>query len=205
MNHHNLICSFLLVLGLLAAPLASAQTEAAEPFVMRISTEVLDAANADASIQRGDREKIIALVDAKVVPFIDFERITASAVGRYWRDASPEQQQGLQDEFKTLLIRAYAGALAEAKDRAIVLKPRRGSAADKEVVVRTEIRGKGEPIQLDYRVESAGTGWKIYDMSVLGVWLVENYRSRFAQEISAGGIDGLIAFLTGLNKGAAKS
>lgn len=192
----------MLVLGLLAAPLASAQTEAAEPFVMRISAEVLDAANADASIQRGDREKIIALVDAKVVPFINFERITASAVGRYWRDASAAQQKSLQDEFQTLLIRAYAGALAEAKDRAIVLKPRRGSADDKEVVVRTEIRGKGEPIQLDYRVESAGTGWKIYDMSVLGVWLVENYRGTFAQEISASGIDGLITKLRDKNKAA---
>jgi phospholipid transport system substrate-binding protein len=128
--------------------------------------------------------------------------MTASAVGRYWRQATPEQQKGLQDEFKVLLVRTYSGALAQVKDQAVQLKPMRGGADDNEVVVRTEVRGKGDPIQLDYRLEKTPDGWKIYDVNVLGVWLVENYRNSFAQEISAGGIDGLIAKLVERNKTA---
>jgi phospholipid transport system substrate-binding protein len=131
---------------------------------------------------------------------VNFLRMTASAVGRYWRQATPDQQKRLQDEFKQLLVRTYSGALTQVKDQVVELKPLRSRPEDTEVVVKTEIRGRGEPIQLDYRMEKTPAGWKIYDVNVLGVWLVENYRSSFAQEISAGGIDGLINKLADKNK-----
>ena len=148
-------------------------------------------------------QKIIALVDAKVMPNINFQRMTSSAVGRFWRQATPEQQKRLQAEFKTLLVRTYAGALREVKDQSIALKPLRASPEDTEVVVKTEIRGKGEPIQLDYRLEKVGAIWKIYDVNVLGIWLADQYRNSFAQEIGANGIDGLIKTLADKNQKAA--
>jgi phospholipid transport system substrate-binding protein len=177
--------------------------QAPDQLVKQVSSEVLDAAKADKSIQAGDVQKVSALVEAKVMPHVNFQRMTASAVGRYWRQATPEQQKKLQDEFKILLVRTYSGALAQVRDQTVQLKPMRSTPADTEVIVRTEIRGKGDPIQLDYRLEKAADGWKIYDVNVLGVWLVENYRNSFAQEIGAGGIDGLIAKLIERNKSAA--
>ena len=177
--------------------------QAPDQLVKQVSSEVLDAAKADKSIQAGDVKQVSALVEAKVMPHVNFQRMTASAVGRYWRQATPEQQKKLQDEFKTLLVRTYSGALAQVRDQTVQLKPMRSSPEDTEVIVRTEIRGKGDPIQLDYRLEKAADGWKIYDVNVLGVWLVENYRNSFAQEIGAGGIDGLIAKLVERNKAAA--
>jgi phospholipid transport system substrate-binding protein len=177
--------------------------QAPDQLVKQVSSEVLDAAKADKSIQAGDVKQVSALVEAKVMPHVNFQRMTASAVGRYWRQATPEQQKKLQDEFKTLLVRTYSGALAQVRDQTVQLKPMRSSPEDTEVIVRTEIRGKGDPIQLDYRLEKAASGWKIYDVNVLGVWLVENYRNSFAQEIGAGGIDGLIAKLIERNKSAA--
>jgi phospholipid transport system substrate-binding protein len=182
---------------------ARAEAQAPDALIKQVSTEVLDAVKADKSIKAGDVQKIIALVDQKVMPHVNFQRMTASAVGRYWRQATPEQQKRLQEEFKILLVRTYSGALAQVKDQSVQLKPMRGSANDPEVVVKTEIRGQGDPIQLDYRLEKAGDGWKIYDVNVLGVWLVENYRNSFAQEIGANGIDGLIAKLAERNKSAA--
>ena len=189
--------------ALLLPATAVGAEEAPDALVVRISTEVIEAAKADKSIQAGDVQKIIVLVDAKVMPSVNFKRMTASAVGRFWRQATPEQQQRLQDEFKTLLVRSYAGALRQVKDQTVQLKPMRAKPEDEEVVVRTEIRGKGEPVQLDYRLEKTPAGWRIYDVNVLGVWLVENYRSSFAQEIGTGGIDGLITKLADLNSKAA--
>ena len=187
-----------------------AQAQAAkapDALIKEVSTDVLDAVKADKSIKQGDVNKIIALVDAKVMPHVNFQRMTASAVGRYWRQATPEQQKQLQDEFKILLVRTYSGALAQVQDQTVELKPMRGGAEDKEVVVRTEIRGRGDPVQLDYRLENTGGSRKVYDINVLGVWLVENYRNSFGQEISANGVDGLIKKLAERNKaaGAAKS
>lgn len=187
--------------ALLQAP-AHAQAEDPQALVQRVSTEVMEAARADAAIQAGDVSKVMTLVDTKVMPHVNFQRMTAAAVGRYWRQATPEQQQKLQAEFKTLLVRTYSGALAQVREQSVQLKPFRGKPEDPEVVVRTEVRGKGEPIQLDYRLEKRPDGWKIYDVNVLGVWLVENYRNSFAQEITAGGIDGLIARLAERNKAA---
>lgn len=194
--------------GLMLAATAAvpAQTAGApDALIKQVSNEVIDTVKSDKAIQAGDLNKIIALVDAKVMPHVNFQRMTASAVGRHWRTATPEQQKRLQDEFKTLLVRTYSGALTQVKDQTVQLRPMRAGADDTEVVVRTEIKGKGEPIQLDYRLEKAGTGWKIYDVNVLGVWLVEQYKSSFAQEIGAGGIDGLIGKLAERNKGSAKS
>jgi phospholipid transport system substrate-binding protein len=187
-----------------AAATAMAQTTP-DALIKQVSTEVIDTIKGDKTLQSGDVSKIISLVDAKVMPHVNFQRMTAAAVGRNWRTATPEQQKRLQEEFKTLLVRTYAGALTQVKDQTVQLKPLRAAAEDTEVVVRTEVKGKGEPIQLDYRLEKADAAWKIYDVNVLGVWLVEQYKGQFAQDISSGGIDGLISKLAERNKGAAKS
>ncbi len=188
--------------GLTSLP-SLAQDEAPDAMVKRLSTEVLATIKADPAIQAGDMNRIIALVDSKIMPNVNFSRMTASAVGRYWRQATPEQQKQLQDEFKTLLVRTYSGALGEVRDQTLSFRPTRAKPEDTEVVVRSEVRGKGDPIQLDYRMEKTPSGWKIYDLNVLGVWLVETYRTQFAQEIGSKGIDGLIASLAQRNKSGA--
>jgi len=186
-----------------AAVAAHAQAKAPEALIKEVSTDVLDAVKADKTIRAGDIRKVTALVDEKVMPYVNFQRMTSQAVGRYWRQATPEQQKRLQDEFKLLLVRTYSGALSQVSaEQTVELKPTRSQPTDSEVVVRTEIRGKGDPIQLDYRLEKAADSWKIYDVNVMGVWLVENYRNSFAQEIGANGIDGLIAKLAERNKAA---
>ncbi len=194
----------LLAGAVLAVPFAHAADEAPDALVKRLSADVLDSIKADKSIQSGDITKIVALVDGKIMPNVNFQRMTASAVGPGWRQASPEQQKRLQDEFKILLVRTYSGALAQVtNDQNITVKPLRAAAGDTDVMVRTEVKGKGDPIQLDYRLEKTpgqGAGWKIYNLNVLGVWLVETYRSQFAQEINAKGIDGLIATLAARNQ-----
>ena len=188
----------------LALPLTvQAADEAPDALIKQLSSDVLETIKTDKAIQGGDTNKIIALVDTKIMPNVNFPRMTAAAVGPAWRQATPEQKARLQEEFKTLLVRTYSGALAQVSDQTISIKPLRASADDADVVVRTEVRGKGDPIQLDYRLEKTpgvGAGWKIYNLNVMGVWLVETYRSQFATEINAKGIDGLIATLTERNK-----
>ncbi len=199
----SLVCG---AFGLLALPSLAAD-EAADGLIKRLSTDVLDHIKADKAIQAGDMSRVVALVDSKIMPNVNFQRMTASAVGPGWRQATPEQQKRLQEEFKTLLVRTYAGALAQVSDQVIAVKPLRAGTEDTEVVVRTEVKGRGDTIQLDYRLEKTpgqGAGWKIYNLNVLGVWLVETYKSQFAQEINAKGIDGLIATLTDRNKLNAK-
>lgn len=186
---------------------AHAADEAADAFIKRLSAEVLSSIKADKAIQSGEVSRIIDLVDKLVMPNVDFKRMTASAVGPKWRQATPAQQQRLQEEFKILLVRTYAGALSQVNTVTFNVKPMRAAPDDKEVVVRTEIQGRGDPIQLDYRLEKTpgqGAGWKVYNLNVLGVWLVDTYRSQFAQEINAKGIDGLIATLSERNKANAK-
>jgi phospholipid transport system substrate-binding protein len=200
LKYWTLLCA----LALIAAAPARAET-APDELIRQVSTEVIDTVKSDKAIQAGDVSRIVALVDAKVMPHVNFQRMTASAVGRNWRSATPEQQKRLQEEFKILLVRSYSGALTQVKDQTVQLKPLRANPGDTEVVVRTEVRGTGEPIQLDYRMEKAGDSWKIYDVNVLGVWLVEQYRTSFNQEISSGGIDGLIAKLSERNKATPKS
>jgi phospholipid transport system substrate-binding protein len=199
--------SFLVCLSAAAAMLAPLTAPAAdEPpdaIIQRLSNSVLDNIRADKSIKAGDLTQVMALVDSKIMPNVNFRRMTASAIGPAWRQATPEQQARLQEEFKILLVRIYSGALAQVSDQSILIKPLRAAPDDKEVLVRTEVRGRGDPIQLDYRLEKTpgeGSGWKIYNLNVLGVWLVETYRSQFAREINNGGIDGLIKVLSERNK-----
>lgn len=187
---------------------AQAADEAPDALVQRLSADVLETIKADKSIKAGDINKIMLLVDTKIMPNVDFQRMTASAVGPSWRQATPEQQKRLQEEFKTLLVRTYAGALDQVSDQTVTVRPFRGSAEDKEVLVRTEVRGgSGDPVQLDYRLEKTpgeAGGWKIYNLNVLGVWLVDTYRSQFSQQINSKGIDGLIAALAARNKNNGK-
>ncbi len=193
--------------GALLGASAWAQDEAADVFIKRMSTEVLDVIKADKSMRSADISKVVALVDTRIMPHVDFQRMTASAIGPGWRQATPEQQKRLQEEFKILLVRTYAGALSQISDQVIALKPLRAAPEDKEVVVRSEVRGSGEPIQLDYRLEKTpgqGTGWRIFNINVMGVWLVETYKSQFAQEINAKGVDGLIESLAARNKSNTK-
>jgi phospholipid transport system substrate-binding protein len=187
-------------LMLLAVPVVRAAAEGPDEMIRRLSNEVLNNIKADKDVQRGDLSKVTAFVDSKVMPNVNFTRMTASAVGRNWRQATPEQQKRLQDEFKSMLVRTYAGALSQVKDQTVDVKPLRAGAADTEVIVRTEVIGRGEAVQVDYRMEKTATGWRIYDLNVLGIWMVETYRTQFAQEISARGIDGLIATLAQRNK-----
>lgn len=179
-----------------------AAEEAPDVLIRRLSTEVLDALRADKSIKTGDIDKIITLVDKTIMPNVNFRRMTAAAVGPGWRQASTSQQQRLQEEFKTLLVRTYAGALSQVNDQTITVKPLRAAPEDKDVLVRTEVHGRGDPVQLDYRLEKTpgvGAGWKIYNLNVLGVWLVDTYRTQFAREINAKGVDGLIESLAARN------
>ncbi|MDN3921107.1 ABC transporter substrate-binding protein [Pelomonas sp. PFR6] len=189
----------------LGSPALAADNSAPDLLIRQLSLETLEALKSDKAIQGGDVQKIMQLVDTKVMPHVNFKRMTASAVGRFWRQATPEQQAKLETEFKALLVRTYVGALTQVKDQTIALKPLRAGAEDTEVVVRTEIRGKGDPIQLDYRLEKTPAGWKIYDVNVLGIWLADQYRNSFAQEIGANGIDGLIKALADRNAKAAAS
>ena len=178
---------------------ASAADVAPDAFVRQISTDVIDTAKADKAIQGGDVGKIIELVDAKVMPNVNFEAVTRSAVGPKWREATPEQRSKLQSEFKTLLVRVYAGALTQIKDQTVEITKTQPVPGGSQVVVQSEVRGKGEPIKLDYRLDKGDAGWKIIDVNVGGIWLVTSYRSQFAQELSTGGIDALIAKLVERN------
>ena len=207
MNRRSLgrMAAGFLAIASLALPLAvRAADEAPDALIKRLSAETLDMIKADPSLKGGDLTKVMALVDSKIMPNVNFQRMTASAVGPQWRQATPEQRTKLADEFKTLLVRTYSGALSQVSDQSINVKPLRAADDDKEVVVRTEVTGRGDPIQLDYRMEKTpgqGAGWKIYNLNVLGVWLVETYRSQFAQELNNGkGIDGLIATLEARNR-----
>lgn len=189
---------------LVAATLALAAfgawaADAPDKLIERVSVQMIDRIKGDKALQSGDVNKMNEAVNETVMPHVNFERMTALSVGRNWRAASGEQKQQLMREFRTLLVHTYAGALSAVRDQSIKMKPFNGSG--NEVIVRSEVvRPGGQPIQLDYRLEKSGEDWKIYDVNVLGVWLVETYRSQFAQEVGASGIDGLIKSLADKNK-----
>ena len=188
------------------AAVGAAQAQAsAEALVRQISVEVIDTAKADKAIQAGDLSRISTLVETKVMPHVNFEVVTRSAVGPQWRSATPEQRSQLQAEFKKLLIRVYAGALTQLRDQSVEVTKTLPVSGGNQVVVQTEVRGKGEPIKLDYRLDKAADAWKIIDVNVDGLWLVQNYRTQFAQELTKGGVDGLIGTLVERNKNAGKS
>lgn len=215
MNKRFLITAFIAICAVNAlaqttpAVASAAAIETPDALVSRLAKEITDAVKADKGLAAGDTAKVAALIDTKIIPFVNFQRMTASSIGPAWRAATVEQQKRLQEEFKSLLIRTYAGAVKEIKDQTVTVKPLRLAADDTAVIVRSEVRGKGEPIQLDYRVgkttdATGAAAWKIYDINVLGVWLVETYRGQFAQEVNASGIDGLIKSLAEKNKSAKK-
>ncbi|WP_338768433.1 ABC transporter substrate-binding protein [Massilia sp. METH4] len=185
-----------------ATGFAAAQNanEAPDQLVKRISTDVLTIAKTDKDIQAGNTRKVMDLVETKILPYVDFERMTALAAGRYWREATPEQKRALSAEFRTLLIYTYSGALSQVRNETIEFKPLRADATDTEVEVRSQVNTSREPILLNYRVAKTPAGWKIYDINVLGAWLVETYKGTFNTEISKGGIDGLIKTLAAKNK-----
>lgn len=189
--------------GAASAQAPSAQS-APDVLVRDLTAQVLDAIRADSALAAGDLSRLQKLVDEKVLPYVDFPKMTRLAVGRGWRDATAEQRAALTREFHALLVRTYSGALSQVKDHKVEMRPFRAQPGETDVLVRSAVvPSKGDPIQLDYRMEKQDAGWKIYDVNVLGVWLVENYKSQFASEISAGGVDGLIKSLTERNKSLA--
>lgn len=180
---------------------ARAAEEAPDALIKRISQEVLDIAKSDRQIQGGNQKKVLELVEAKILPYVDFERMTALAAGRYWREATPEQQKLLTAEFRSLLVYTYSGAISQVKDQKLEFKPFRAAATDTDVQVRSQVvQSRGEPIQLNYRLQKTAAGWKIYDINVLGAWLVQTYKGSFSAEISKSGMDGLIKVLADKNK-----
>jgi phospholipid transport system substrate-binding protein len=198
---NKLIAAATVAFALGAAGAIAAPAEAPDVLVKRISMDVIETAKADKEIQAGNQKRVIELVETKVLPFIDFQRMTSLAAGRYWREATPEQQKQLADEFRTLLVFTYSGALSQVKNETIEFKPLRADPADAEVVVRSQVlQPRGEPLQLNYRLAKSPAGWKIFDINVLGAWLVETYKGNFATEISKGGINGLIKTLAEKNK-----
>ncbi len=203
----NLLSSLTLSLVFLAG--AQAQSPAAgEPdaLIKTVSTEVIDAVKADKAIQGGDVKKLNELVDTKVMPYVDFQSMTQTAVGVRWRSATPEQRTRLQQEFKGLLLRSYSSAISQVKDETVQVKktvPMKGDNAGVEV--QSDIKGRGEPIALNYRLTKVDGNWKIFDVNVGGVWLVGFYATQFGPTLSSGGIDGLIGKLAEMNKAAGKS
>lgn len=168
-----------------------------------IVSEVMASIKADPEIQKGNIPRVVDLVEKKIVPYADMRRTTEMSMGPNWKKATPEQQAQLVSEFKTLLIRTYSGALSQVRDQTVQFKPLRAAPTDTEVIVRTVVLGRGDPIPLDYRLEKTPAGWKVYDINILGVWLVENYRNQFSNQINQNGIEGLIAFLKERNKALA--
>jgi phospholipid transport system substrate-binding protein len=198
------IFNFLFALLLASAtllPIAAHAQEAPDALIKRVSEEILRIAKTDKQIQAGNQQRIMEMVKEKILPYVNFQRMTQLAVGRYWRDATPEQQAALTEEFKTLLIYTYSGAISQIRNQTLEFKPMRAAPEDTEVEVRSSvIQQRGEPIQLNYRLEKTPNGWKIFDVNILGAWLVQTYRGSFATEIQKGGVDGLIKSLVERNK-----
>lgn len=180
----------------------AADASAPDTLIRELSQETVEAIKADKAIQAGDLQRIVKLVDEKIMPHVDFDKTTRSALGRHWNQATPEQRERLKTEFKGLLLRVYAGALSQFKDQTIRQAPLRpGAAEGGQVEIKTQIVGKGEPVQLNYSLEKTESGaWKIWDFNVLGASMVQTYRNPFAQEVNANGIEGLIKMLAEKNK-----
>lgn len=175
--------------------------EAPDALVKRVSEEVLDIIRKDRELQNGNPRKVLELVDAKVLPHFNFRHMTALAVGKDWRRASPQQQEQLMREFKILLVRTYSNALTSYRDQTIRYKPFKANSGDSDVLVRTEVvQPGGKPVQVDYNLEKVDDAWKVYDVTVAGISLVTNYRDTFAQEVRNGGIEGLIQSIANKNK-----
>jgi phospholipid transport system substrate-binding protein len=189
-----------------AADPASRAGMAPDALVQSVSTEVLDSIKADAALRNGDFDKLQKLIDDKIAPYVDFDRMTRLSVGHGWRSATAEQREALIREFRTYVLRTYSGALSRVTDHQVKMKPFKGLPTDTDVIVRTLIApSAGDPIQLDYRLEKTDSGWKIYDVTILGVSMVETFRNAFATEVNQNGVDGLIKALADRNKQLAAS
>ena len=190
------------------ASMASAQApdqSTPDGLIKSVVSEVMASVKSDPEIQKGSIPRIVDLVEKKIVPYTDMHRTTEMAMGANWKKANPEQQAQLVTEFKSLLIRTYSGALSQLRDQTVQFKALRAAPDDKEVVVKTVVLGRGDPVPLDYRLEKTPNGWKVYDMNIMGVWLIEAYRNQFSNQISQNGIDGLVKFLQERNKQLAAS
>ena len=176
------------------------QSTPPDALIKMVVTDVMASVKEDPEIQKGNIPKIVDLVEKKIVPYTDMRRTTEMAMGPNWKKATPEQQVQLTSEFKNLLIRTYSGALSQLRDQTVQFKALRAAPDDKEVVVKTVVLGRGDPVPLDYRLEKTDKGWKVYDMNIMGVWLIEAYRNQFANQISQNGIEGLVKFLQDRNK-----
>jgi phospholipid transport system substrate-binding protein len=193
----------LVALAFAVSASAALAQEAPDAMVKRVAGEVLQIINTDPKVQAGDQQRIREVVETKLLPNFDFERITALAMGRNWRQATPEQQKQLVDQFRQLLVRTYSGALTQYRNQTMDYKPMRGDPAATEVTVRTEVvrQGGQAPVPIDYSMAKGPSGWKVYDVIVGGVSLVTNYRDEFNEQIKNGGVDNLIKTLTAKNQG----
>ena len=195
----SLVAGLFLISGALFAQTPD-QSTPPDALIKMVVTEVMATVKSDPDIQKGNIPKIVDLVEKKIVPYTDMRRTTEMAMGPNWKKATPEQQAQLSVEFKNLLIRTYSGALSQLRDQTVQFKPLRAAPDDKEVIVKTVVIGRGDPVPLDYRLEKTPNGWKVYDMNIMGVWLVEAYRNQFSNQISQNGIEGLVKFLQDRNK-----
>ncbi len=190
-----------LVLGAGVQFAAFAQNVAPDALIKSVTDDVIAIVRQDKAIQSGDTRKAVDLVETKVLPYFDFGHMTRLAVGKDWRQANADQKAVLTHEFKNLLVRTYSNALTQYRNQQIDFKPLKSKPEDTDVLVRTEVRQPGaKAVQIDYNLEKQGDNWKVYDVMVAGVSLVTNYRDSFAQEVRAGGIDGLIKSLKDKNK-----
>ncbi len=179
---------------------AAVDTSTPNGLVRGITTDVMTSVKSDPSLQSGDINKIIALVNDKILPYTDFRRTTQLVMGRYWRQATPDQKTQIEEQFKLLLIRTYAGAIAQIRNQTIQYLPYRAAADATDVVVRTQVQNQGNTIELDYRLEKSAAGWKVYDLNVLGAWLIQAYQQQFSEQIQRNGVQGLLQFLTTRNQ-----
>ncbi|BAN24269.1 toluene tolerance family protein [Caballeronia insecticola] len=181
----------------------SAQTvdaNAPDQLIKTVTQQVLDEIKSDQKIQAGDINKITELVNQKILPYTDFTRTTRLVMGRNWNSATPEQQKQIVEQFKMLLIRTYSGALAQVRNQTVQYKPFRASPDDTDVVVRSVVMNNGSPVELDYRLYKTAQGWRVYDINVLGAWLIQAYQQQFNEQISQNGVAGLLQFLTQRNQ-----
>jgi phospholipid transport system substrate-binding protein len=186
--------------------LADSVPEAPDAMILSLSNGVLDTIRSDKEIRGGNFDRLQKLVDERIMPHVDFDKMTRLAVGRPWRGATPAQRSALTTQFRSLLLHTYSGALSKVTDEKVRLRPARTQDATTDMVVRTQIvASQGDPIGIDYRLEKTDAGWKIYDLNILGVWLVENYKTEFASSLGQGGIDGLIKALSDKNEKLARA
>jgi len=178
----------------------AADTSTPDGLVRGITTEVMTAVKTDPNLQKGDVNEIINLVNQKILPHTDFDRTTQLVMGRYWRTATPEQRTQIVEQFKLLLIRTYSGAISQIRNQQIQYLPFRADAGATDVVVRTQVINQGQQIELDYRLRKEEAGWKVYDLNVLGAWLIQAYQQQFAEQIQRSGVQGLVQFLTTRNQ-----